>query len=131
MLATELRERGNLLPGVILHDRATTDSSRTRERKTAEPEKPNCIPASGSTRILETEGGARPGEGTGAPAAESAGIDRLTRKPLKVCWSLSTSQEHFGELAPPNQHTKDTVMKEAILWAEREREADKWKWLEV
>lgn len=53
--------------------------------------------------------------------------DELTRRNLKICWTLSGSKEFRGELPALSHKAKETITQEAILWAAREKEADKWR----
>jgi hypothetical protein len=47
--------------------------------------------------------------------------DELYRKPMKVCWSLSTSKEFHGELPAPTQELKDLITREACLAHDRDK----------
>jgi hypothetical protein len=54
--------------------------------------------------------------------------DQLWRhKVLVECWSLNGSAGHYGELPAMSHATKELVLQEAILWAAREQESEKWK----
>ncbi len=51
-------------------------------------------------------------------------------KLLNECWSMNASREFHGEIPMQSHATKELVIREAILWFERDRNPD-WERLEA
>src|SRR5438270_3070495 len=105
--------------------RSAAKPSRARERK------PNSLPTEprAEARKQEAEIREKPDTSSGAIATVAGREirDKLyPNKRLVECWTLSTSEEVHGEMRPMSAATKELCQQEAILWAARERDRDKW-----
>lgn len=127
MLATHIRET-NLLPASLLKEEPNANPV-DRASVTERSEPAACAPEGPTATIarhLEAETG-KTEDPVAGEEAEIVGRDELYRKPLKVCWSLSTAKDFHGELPAMSQETKELVKQEQLLYFAREQEKEKYE----